>query len=180
METGKLWRDTIARIGREEYPDVELSHLLMDYALFAVSMAPRDFDVILADNLFGDLISDLLGALAGSLGMLPSATLPAAGRAGDCIKAGIYEPSHGSAPDISGKGIANPLGTILSVAMMFEYGFGRRAAARHIEDAVARVLLRGIKTPDIGGTATTAAVTAAVLEELGPADRELARDAGAV
>ena len=110
METGKLWRETVTRIGAEEYPDVTLTHLLMDYALYAVSKAPREFDVLLADNLFGDLMSDMIATIAGSLGMLPSATLPCATRKGARIKAGIYEPTHGSAPDISGKGIANPVG----------------------------------------------------------------------
>jgi 3-isopropylmalate dehydrogenase len=164
MESGKLWRETVSRIGRDEYPDVELNHLLMDYALYAVGSAPKNFDVLLADNLFGDLISDLIGMVAGSLGMLPSATIPCAARAGELIKGGIYEPSHGSAPDISGKGIANPMATILSVAMMFEYAFGRPEIAREIENAVEQTLDRGIMTPDLGGTCSTAETTATVLE----------------
>jgi 3-isopropylmalate dehydrogenase len=166
MESGKLWRETVSRIGRDEYPDVELNHLLMDYALFAVGSEPKKFDVLLADNLFGDLISDLVGMLAGSLGMLPSATIPCAARAGEMVRGGIYEPSHGSAPDISGRGIANPMATILSVAMMFEYAFARVEIARQIEDAVEQTLQRGILTPDLGGTATTNEVTAAVLSAL--------------
>ena len=164
MESGKLWRETVSRIGRDEYPDVELNHLLMDYALYAVGSTPKNFDVILADNLFGDLISDLIGMVAGSLGMLPSATIPCAARAGELIKGGIYEPSHGSAPDISGKGIANPMATILSVAMMFEYAFGRPEIAREIENAVEQTLDRGIMTPDLGGTCSTAETTGTVLE----------------
>jgi 3-isopropylmalate dehydrogenase len=164
MESGKLWRETVSRIGRDEYPDVKLNHLLMDYALYAVGSTPRAFDVILADNLFGDLVSDLIGMIAGSLGMLPSATIPRAARAGDLIKGGIYEPSHGSAPDISGKGIANPMATILSVAMMFEYAFARVDIASDIELAVEETLVRGIMTPDIGGTAKTTDVTLAVLD----------------
>ena len=166
METGKLWRETVARIGRDEYPDVTLNHLLMDFALYAVSKSPCDFDVLLADNLFGDLISDMVATVAGSLGMLPSATLPAATRAGEPIKGGIYEPTHGSAPDISGKGIANPAGTILSVAMMFEHAFARPDVTRKIESAVEDVLKAGVLTPDLGGTATTASMTDAVLEVL--------------
>ncbi len=166
MESGKLWRETVTRIGREEYPDVELTHLLMDHALFAVTMAPRDFDVVLADNLFGDLISDMVASVAGSLGMLPSATLPAAASSGDRIKGGLYEPTHGSAPDISGKGIANPMGTILSVAMMFDYSFGRSDIARAIEQAVETTLAKGVLTPDVGGTASTADVTATVMDAL--------------
>ncbi|GAB5439495.1 3-isopropylmalate dehydrogenase [Falsiruegeria mediterranea] len=163
MESGKLWRETVERIGRDEYPDVELQHLLMDYALFAVARAPKDFDVLLADNLFGDLISDLIAVISGSLGMLPSATLPAAAREASPVKGGLYEPTHGSAPDISGRGIANPIGAILSVAMMFEYGFGCAPAARAIVGAVDSVLNAGVLPPDLGGTADTGAVTQAVL-----------------
>ncbi|MBO9452233.1 3-isopropylmalate dehydrogenase [Tropicibacter sp. R16_0] len=167
MESGKLWRETVERIGRDEYPDVELHHLLMDYALFAVARAPRNFDVLLGDNLFGDLISDLIAVVSGSLGMLPSATLPSAARAGGPVKGGLYEPTHGSAPDISGQGIANPIGAILSVAMMFEYGFGCPAAARAIEGSVDSVLNAGLAPPDLGGTADTGTVTQAVLDSLG-------------
>ena len=165
-ETGKLWRETVARIGTESYPDVALEHLLMDYALYAVCRAPREFDVLLADNLFGDLISDMVASTAGSLGMLPSATLPCATREGEKVKGGLYEPTHGSAPDISGKGIANPIGTILSVAMMFEYAFGRPDVASEISDAVEASLLAGVMTPDIGGSASTAEATEAILEAL--------------
>ncbi|MEM9498561.1 MAG: 3-isopropylmalate dehydrogenase [Pseudomonadota bacterium] len=166
METGKLWRETVARIGRDEYPDIDLQHLLMDYALFAVAQSPKHFDVLLADNLFGDLMSDLIAVVSGSLGMLPSATLPGIAVAGQPVKGGLYEPTHGSAPDISGQGIANPIGTILSVAMMFDYGFGVPAAARAIERAVGSCLTDGIMTPDIGGTATTEDVTRAVLRAI--------------
>lgn len=166
METGRLWRETVTRIGRDEYPDVELTHLLMDYALYAVAKAPTAFDVVLADNLFGDLISDMIGAFAGSLGMLPSASLSEAARPGVAVKGGLFEPSHGSAPDISGQGIANPLGTILSVAMMFDYAFARSDIAKQIEQSVERVLERGLFTPDLGGSATTKDMTAAVLAEL--------------
>ena len=166
METGKLWRETVSRIGRDEYPEVELTHLLMDYALFAVTCRPRDFDVILTDNLFGDLVSDMAGALAGSLGLLPSATLPAAAIPGGRVKGGLFEPTHGSAPDISGQGIANPIGAILSVAMMFDYALGRHDMAERIEAAVERVLGNGPLTPDIGGTAGTTEVTEAVIAAL--------------
>ena len=132
-----------------------------------LGLKPKDFDVIMADNLFGDLVSDQIGMITGSLGMLPSATIPCAARAGERIKGGIYEPSHGSAPDISGKGIANPMATILSVAMMFEYAFARPDVARKIEDAVEETLRKGIYTPDLGGDAKSADVTAAVLSALG-------------
>ena len=166
MESGKLWRETISRIGRHEYPDVKLNHLLMDYALYAVGSRPKEFDVIVADNLFGDLISDLVGMVAGSLGMLPSATLPCAAEKGKEITGGIYEASHGSAPDISGKGIANPMATILSVGMMFEYAFAREDIARKIESAVNTTLEQGIMTPDLGGSSTTKEVTDTVLKAL--------------
>jgi 3-isopropylmalate dehydrogenase len=166
MATGKLWRETVDRVHQEEYPDVTLKHLLMDYALYAVARSPRDFDVILADNLFGDLISDMVGVVAGSLGMLPSATLPEPTFSGRSIKPGIYEPTHGSAPDISGKGIANPLGTILSVGMMFEYSFVRPDLARLLEQAVESVLEDGTITPDLGGTANMNEVTDAVIDAI--------------
>ncbi|WP_122073851.1 3-isopropylmalate dehydrogenase [Pseudophaeobacter sp. EL27] len=168
MESGRLWRETVDRIGREEFPDVKLDHLLMDYALYAVARAPRNFDVLLADNLFGDLMSDLVAVVSGSLGMLPSATLPAVAQADRPVKGGIYEPTHGSAPDISGQGIANPIGAILSVGMMFEYGFGVAPAARSIEQAVERVLLAGLLPLDLGGNASTAQITHAVLLNLQP------------
>ena len=166
MATGKLWRETVDRVHQEEYPDVTLNHLLMDYALYAVAKSPRDFDVILADNLFGDLISDMVGVVAGSLGMLPSATLSAPTCSGRSIKPGIYEPTHGSAPDISGRGIANPVGTILSVGMMLEYAFVRPDLARLLEQAVERVLEAGIITPDLGGTANMNEVTDAVIDAI--------------
>lgn len=166
METGMLWRETVTRIGRNEFPDVELCNILMDYALFAITCHPKDFDVVLADNLFGDLVSDMVGAVAGSLGVLPSATLPGPAVSGGRITGGIFEPTHGSAPDISGKGIANPIGTILSVAMMFDYAFARSDVARSIEQAVNTVLLSGTLTPDLGGTARTREVTDAVIEAI--------------
>lgn len=166
METGKLWRETVDRVGREEYPDVELTHLLMDYALYAVASRPGSFDVMLADNLFGDLISDMAGAVAGSLGMLPSATLPGPAASGGRIRGGVFEPTHGSAPDISGKGIANPVGAILSVAMMFDYALGRADLAARVERAVEDVLASGLRTPDIGGSAGTDTLTDAIISVL--------------
>lgn len=166
METGKLWRETVNRVGREEYPDVELTHLLMDYALYAVASRPGSFDVMLADNLFGDLMSDMAGAVAGSLGMLPSATLPGPAASGGRIRGGVFEPTHGSAPDISGKGIANPVGAILSVAMMFDYALGRTDLAARVERAVEDVLASGLRTPDIGGSAGTDTLTDAIIAVL--------------
>lgn len=166
MESGKLWRETVARIGRDEYPDVRLEHLLMDYALFAVACRPREFDVILADNLFGDLMSDMAGAVAGSLGLLPSATLPASTGAGGPIRGGVFEPTHGSAPDISGKGRANPIGAILSAAMMLEHAAARPDLARAIERSVEATLASGPLTPDLGGGAGTEDVAQAVIDRL--------------
>jgi 3-isopropylmalate dehydrogenase len=167
MESGVLWRRVVSAVAAREYPDVELRHLYTDNALFQLTRAPRNFDVVLADNLFGDLISDLLGAIAGSLGMLPSATLAGLAPKGERTRPGVYEPTHGTAPDIAGQGIANPIGTILSVAMIFEYGFARPDIALAIESAVSRTLDDGILTPDIGGAHRTEDITQAVLKHLG-------------
>jgi 3-isopropylmalate dehydrogenase len=161
MESCKLWREVVTEVGRA-YPDVELTHLYADNAAYQLCRRPADFDVILGDNLFGDILSDQAGAIAGSLGMLPSACLNGLPDRGE-RRPGIYEPVHGSAPDIAGQGIANPIGAILSVAMMFEYAFGRPAEARRIEAAVTGALAAGHRTPDIGGSSSTVAVTDAVI-----------------
>jgi len=166
MESGVLWRRIVTEIGAREFPDVALRHLYADNALFQLVRAPRSFDVVLGDNLFGDLISDLAAAFAGSLGMLPSASLRRLAPPGERSAPGIYEPVHGSAPDIAGKGIANPLGTILSVAMLFEHGLGRPDLARAIETAVERTLATAELTPDLGGTADGESVTKAVIRHL--------------
>ena len=171
MESGMLWREVVSALGASDYPDVELTHFYADNAAYQLARAPRDFDVVLSDNLLGDLLSDQAGAVAGSLGMLPSASLAGLPPNREQAKPGIYEPVHGSAPDIAGKGIANPYGTILSVAMMFEYGFALPAVARRIERAVEDTLEAGPRTPDIGGDAGTADVTNAVID----ACRSLAR-----
>lgn len=165
MESGVLWRRVVDETAAH-YPDVKLQHLYADNGLFQMVRQPQSFDVIVGDNLFGDLFSDLAAAFAGSLGMLPSASLSRLAPQGERCGPGIYEAVHGSAPDIAGKGIANPLGTILSVAMLFEYGLGRPDLARQIESAVGQVLQSGIVTPDLGGTAKTSEVTKAVLEIL--------------
>jgi 3-isopropylmalate dehydrogenase len=164
MVSGALWREVVDEVAGD-YPDVALTHLYADNAAYQLVRDPLAFDVILADNLFGDILSDQAGAIAGSLGMLPSACLPGLPEPGGRIP-GIYEPVHGSAPDIAGKGIANPLGMLLSVAMMFDYSFGRPEIARRIEAAVTAALDAGHRTPDIGGTATTDGVTDAVIAEL--------------
>lgn len=141
LEATILWREIVEQVG-EEYPDVELSHMYVDNAAMQLVMAPKQFDVIVTGNMFGDILSDAAAMLTGSIGMLPSASLDQAGR-------GMYEPCHGSAPDIAGQGKANPLATILSVAMMLRYTLGSPEAADAIEGAVSRVLDQGLRTPDI-------------------------------
>ncbi|TFG85717.1 MAG: 3-isopropylmalate dehydrogenase [Hyphomicrobiales bacterium] len=168
METYALWRRVVGEIGAAEYPDVELTHLYADNAVYQLCRQPRNFDVILGDNLFGDILSDQAGALAGSLGMLPSASLSAVPKPGSRIRPGIFEPVHGTAPDIAGQGIANPIGAILSVAMMFDYGFAMPAIARRIERAVEWALAGGLRTPDLGGSTTTAQMTDAIIAGYDP------------
>jgi 3-isopropylmalate dehydrogenase len=162
---GKLWREVVEEIGKSEFPDVELSHLFADNASYQMCCQPGAFDVILADNLFGDLLSDQSAAIAGSLGMLPSASLPDLPQAGRVQGSAIYEPVHGSAPDIAGRGIANPLGMILSLAMMLEYTAGEVNCARKIEAAVDAALNTGSATRDIGGTLGTDSMADAVIEQ---------------
>jgi 3-isopropylmalate dehydrogenase len=136
-----LWRETVARVGKQ-YPDVELRHLYVDAASMELLRAPKQFDLILAPNMFGDILSDAAAMLTGSIGMLPSASI------GDGNK-GLYEPVHGSAPDIAGRDIANPLAAILSAAMLLRQSFGREAEAARIERAVRSVLAAGKRTADI-------------------------------
>ncbi len=141
LESSRLWRETVLRVAKD-YPDVELSHLYIDNAAMQLVRNPKQFDVILASNIFGDILSDEASQVAGSIGMLASASLGEG-------KRGLYEPIHGSAPDIAGKGIANPLATILSIAMMLRYSMDETAAADAIEAAVEKVLDYGLRTPDI-------------------------------
>ena len=141
LETTQLWRDVKTELA-PEYPDVELTHMLVDNAAMQLVKAPKQFDVMVTGNMFGDILSDEASMLTGSIGMLPSASL-------DANNKGMYEPCHGSAPDIAGKGVANPLATILSVAMMMRYTFGREDAALRIEGAVKKVLAQGYRTGDI-------------------------------
>ena len=141
LECTQLWRDVMIEISHD-YPDVELSHMLVDNAAMQLVKAPKQFDVMVTGNMFGDILSDEASMLTGSIGMLPSASL-------DDKNKGLYEPSHGSAPDIAGKGIANPLATILSAAMMLRYTFGLEAQALRIENAVKKVLAQGFRTGDI-------------------------------
>jgi len=141
LETSQLWREVMTRIGKE-YPEVELSHMYVDNAAMQLVKAPKAFDVVVTGNLFGDILSDEASMLTGSIGMLPSASL-------DKNNKGLYEPSHGSAPDIAGKGIANPLATILSAAMMLRYSLNKAEQADRIEMAVQKVLAQGYRTGDI-------------------------------
>jgi 3-isopropylmalate dehydrogenase len=141
LECTQLWRDTITAMA-PQYPDVELSHMLVDNAAMQLVRAPKQFDVVVTGNMFGDILSDEASMLTGSIGMLPSASL-------DAHNKGLYEPSHGSAPDIAGQGVANPLATILSAAMLLRYSGNNEAAALRVENAVKRVLAQGYRTGDI-------------------------------
>jgi 3-isopropylmalate dehydrogenase len=164
LETSRLWREVVGRVA-PDYPNVTLDHLLVDNAAMQLVSRPADFDVILTENLFGDILSDESAMLTGSLGMLPSASLGADG------EPGLFEPVHGSAPDIAGQGVANPLATLLSTAMLLRHGLDRPDDAARIESAVDAVLDRGLRTPDLAGEGETAVgtdeVTEAVLAELG-------------
>ncbi len=147
LECSELWKEVVIEVGKE-YPEVELSHMYVDNAAMQLVRAPKQFDVIVTGNIFGDILSDAASMLTGSIGMLPSASL-------DENNKGMYEPIHGSAPDIAGQDIANPLATILSVSMMLRYTFNDEAAARRIDDAVSRVLADGYRTVDIYSEGTT-------------------------
>ncbi|MFZ2298604.1 MAG: 3-isopropylmalate dehydrogenase, partial [Aquabacterium sp.] len=141
LETFQFWKDVVTEV-HAQYPDIELDHMYVDNAAMQLVKAPKKFDVLFTGNLFGDILSDAAAMLTGSIGMLPSASLNAKGQ-------GLYEPSHGSAPDIAGKGVANPLATILSAAMMLRFSLNQEEAASRIERAVQSVLEQGLRTPDI-------------------------------
>jgi len=147
LETFQFWKDIVTEIGKQ-YPDVALDHMYVDNAAMQLVKEPKRFDVVVTGNMFGDILSDEASMLTGSIGMLPSASLNAQGQ-------GLYEPSHGSAPDIAGKGIANPLATILSAAMMLRFSLQQEAAAQKIEAAVQKVLADGLRTADIYSEGTT-------------------------
>ena len=147
LESSRLWRAVVEEVAKD-YPDVELSHMYVDNAAMQLVRAPKQFDVMVTDNMFGDILSDEASMLTGSIGMLPSASLNSKNQ-------GLYEPSHGSAPDIAGKGIANPLATILSAAMMLRFSLNQEEAAQRIEAAVQKVLAQGLRTPDIHSEGTT-------------------------
>ena len=158
LETSQLWRDVVNEVSRD-FPSIELSHMYVDNAAMQLVRAPGQFDVVLTGNLFGDILSDQASMCVGSIGMLPSAALGATGQ-------GLYEPIHGSAPDIAGQGRANPCATILSAAMMLRHSLGQSEPAERIERAVAAAIAGGARTPDLGGDCSTDAMGAAVLAAL--------------
>jgi 3-isopropylmalate dehydrogenase len=168
LDTSRLWREVSERVIRQEFPDVSIEHMLVDAAAMHLLRRPRDFDVVLTENLFGDILTDEAAMLAGSLGVLPSAAL------GDGRR-GLYEPIHGSAPDIAGRGVANPCGAILSAALLLRHSLGLEAEAAAIEAAVEAAIAQGARTPDIalvGRLAiSTAAMGDAVLAQLAAAPR---------
>ena len=159
LETIRLWREVVRRVHAQEFPHVELEHALVDSTAMKLITAPRHFDVILTENMFGDILSDEASVVTGSLGLLPSASIGDGGP-------GLFEPVHGSAPDIAGQGIANPLAMFLSAALMLRHGLGRESEASAVESAVDRALDEGLRTRDLGGTASTAEATQAVLAHL--------------
>jgi 3-isopropylmalate dehydrogenase len=160
LETSQLWRDVVNELSIE-YPEVDLTHMYVDNAAMQLVRRPADFDVIVTGNLFGDILSDQASMCAGSIGMLPSASLSAWSGAN-----GMYEPIHGSAPDIAGQGKANPCAAILSAAMLLRHSLGNEACAQRIETAVGQALAAGARTPDLGGSLTTVEMGEAVLREL--------------
>ncbi len=159
LETSRLWREVVSRVHAEEFPNIQLEHVLVDNAAMQLIAGPRHFDVLLTENMFGDILSDEAAMLTGSIGMLPSASLGDGGP-------GLFEPVHGSAPDIAGQGIANPLAMFLSVALMLRHGLDLADEAAAVESAVDKALDQGLRTRDLGGTASTAEAANAVLAEL--------------
>ena len=168
MESGLLWRQTVQALGERDYAGVALTHMYADNCAMQLARNPRQFDVIVTTNLFGDLLSDLASMLTGSLGLLPSATLGAPDAEGR--RPALYEPIHGSAPDIAGQGIANPLAQILSLAMLLRWSFGMEAEAKRVEAACVAALEVGARTRDLGGDLTTSQMGDAVLAALSGAD----------
>ena len=159
METSRLWREVVTRIHAEEYPQITLEHALVDSMAMHLIRKPRDYDVILTENMFGDILSDEISVLGGSIGLLPSASLGADGP-------GLFEPIHGSAPDIAGQDLANPVGMVLSAAMMLRHSFDLDDEANSIEAAVAAVLASGAVTADLGGALGTVEATRAIVDAI--------------
>jgi 3-isopropylmalate dehydrogenase len=166
LETSRLWREVVSDVHAREFPHVQLEHLLVDNAAMQLVSAPRHFDVILTENMFGDILSDEAAMLTGSIGMLPSASLGGGGAPGPAAGRGVFEPVHGSAPDIAGRGIANPLAMFLSAAMLLRHGLGLASEAASVESAVERALDAGLRTADLGGSAGTQEAARAVLDNL--------------
>ncbi len=163
LETSRLWREVVIGVHAREFPGIELEHVLVDNAAMQLVSAPREFDVILTENMFGDILSDEAAMITGSIGLLPSASL---GGEGLGPHPALFEPVHGSAPDIAGTGAANPLAMLLSVAMMLRHGLDLPDAATAIESAVEKALDGGLRTPDLGGADGTESATRAVLDNL--------------
>jgi 3-isopropylmalate dehydrogenase len=162
LETSRLWREVVTALHAREFPEIELEHVLVDNAAMQLVSAPSAFEVILTENMFGDILSDEAAMLTGSIGMLPSASLGDGGGSSP----GLFEPVHGSAPDIAGRGIANPLAMFLSAALMLRHGLGMEREAAAVESAVESALAGGLRTTDLGGDAGTEQATSAVLEHL--------------
>jgi 3-isopropylmalate dehydrogenase len=159
LETSRLWREVVTQLHAREFSQIELEHVLVDNAAMQLVSNPRDFDTIVTENMFGDILSDEAAMLTGSIGMLPSASLSGDGP-------GMFEPVHGSAPDIAGTGRANPLAMFLSAAMLLRHGLGLESEAAAVESAVEGALAAGLRTPDLGGTVGTAQATKAVIAHL--------------
>ena len=159
LETSRLWREVVTELHSREFPHIALEHVLVDNAAMQLVSSPRHFDTILTENMFGDILSDEAAMLTGSIGMLPSASLSGDGP-------GVFEPVHGSAPDIAGQGLANPLAMFLSAAMMLRHGLGLASEAAAVESGVERALAGGLRTPDLGGEASTEQAATAVLKNL--------------
>jgi 3-isopropylmalate dehydrogenase len=160
METGRLWRETVTRVHRERFADVVLEHMLVDAMAMQLVRQPRAYDVILTENMFGDILSDQASAIAGSIGLAPSASLGAGGP-------GLFEPVHGSAPDIAGQDLANPIGAILSAALLLEHGLGLGEEAKAVEAAVDAALEDGARTIDLGGSLSCSQMGAAIVDRIG-------------
>jgi 3-isopropylmalate dehydrogenase len=158
LETSRLWRQTATELGKS-FPDVTLEHMLVDTAAMRLITSPSSFDVLVTENMFGDILTDEASVLAGSMGMLPSASLGESG-------IGLYEPIHGSAPDIAGKSIANPIGAILSAAMMLRYSFKLEREALAIEKAVDAVIENGYRTVDLGGKLSTTSMADEIIKKI--------------
>ena len=164
LETSRQWREVVHIVHRAKYNDIELTDVLVDNCAMQLVSRPAEFDVIVTENLFGDILSDEAAMITGSIGMLPSASLGEGGVGSNTP--GLFEPVHGSAPDIAGTGTANPLAMFLSVAMMLRHGLGWESEATAVESAVDRALDAGLRTRDLGGEATTAEATRAVIDNL--------------